>query len=232
MNKTSRLRIIGHRGAKGLAPENTIQSIEKAIGLGVDEVEVDVRVTADHIPVLVHDAFVADPSGMRLAVHAHDYRELCGHKADLPTLKQAIEAVGGRVPLQIEIKPHEPLVPIIKVLRTALSNGAPADDLIISSKDFRVLKEVKREMPMLPLVVIERWSGVRASYRCRKLQTNRVSMNQLWLWSGFIRAVRRRGKLLSAYPLNNAKKAAKWQRAGLYGAITDYPDIFTEHTKH
>ena len=49
------VRIIGHRGARGLFPENTIAGFERALELGVDMVEIDVQVTADGVPVVVHD---------------------------------------------------------------------------------------------------------------------------------------------------------------------------------
>lgn len=48
--------VIGHRGAAGVAPENTLESIEAALAAGADAVEIDVRVTDDGIPVLLHDA--------------------------------------------------------------------------------------------------------------------------------------------------------------------------------
>ena len=46
---------IGHRGARGIAPENTLKSIYKAIEHHADEVEIDLRVTKDHVPILFHD---------------------------------------------------------------------------------------------------------------------------------------------------------------------------------
>jgi hypothetical protein len=48
--------IIGHRGAAGLAPENTLASFKKAYELDVDMIEFDVRLTKDNIPVLMHDS--------------------------------------------------------------------------------------------------------------------------------------------------------------------------------
>lgn len=48
--------VVGHRGAAGLAPENTLESIEAALSAGADAVEIDVRVTDDGVPILLHDA--------------------------------------------------------------------------------------------------------------------------------------------------------------------------------
>ena len=48
-------KIIGHRGAKDLAPENTIFSINEAIKYNLQFIEVDVKTTKDNIPFLLHD---------------------------------------------------------------------------------------------------------------------------------------------------------------------------------
>ena len=58
MNQKNNLnlpRIIGHRGVKNLAPENTIESILEAIRLGLKWIEVDVKISKDGIPFLLHD---------------------------------------------------------------------------------------------------------------------------------------------------------------------------------
>ena len=55
MGKTKSPRVIGHRGAAGYAPENTLASVQYAAELGVKWVEVDVKITADEVPVLFHD---------------------------------------------------------------------------------------------------------------------------------------------------------------------------------
>ena len=48
-------KLIGHRGVKDLAPENTLQSINQAIQLNIKWIEVDVKISKDHIPFLLHD---------------------------------------------------------------------------------------------------------------------------------------------------------------------------------
>jgi glycerophosphoryl diester phosphodiesterase len=53
-------------------------------------------------------------------------------------------------------------------------------------------------------------------------------MNRQWLWSGFIRAASRGNHQLTAFTVNSPRQARRWERAGLYGVVTDYPDRF-EH---
>jgi len=73
------MKIIGHRGARGLAPENTIASLMKAIEHHVDEIECDVRVTKDQVAVLMHNGHLIDQSGTKLAISQHSYAELLAH---------------------------------------------------------------------------------------------------------------------------------------------------------
>jgi glycerophosphoryl diester phosphodiesterase len=220
------MKIIGHRGARGLAPENTLASLEKALEHHVDEIEFDVRVTKDNMPILHHDEDVSDPTGRKLRISTHSYKELTAHKSNLATLEEVFESLKPSTPLLIEIKPDEPLEPIISVLKQYLDKKWPLGKVAFCSFSFSALQEIKRAFPEASLVVNERWSGVRASARARKLGTKRITMRAEWLWSGFIRQVAKNGYQLSAYTVNDPAKAKKWQRYGLYGVVTDFPDRF------
>ena len=219
------MKIVGHRGAKGLAPENTIASFEKALEHGVDEIECDVRITKDDVAVLVHDSHLHDASGAELLVRQHTLQELREHRPDLTTLEDALRTVNRKAPVMIELKPHEETQPVVKVITKLLHEGWQPKDFSFVSFDFVILKELQQKLPEIELVVDEMWSGVRASYRARKLGTKRINMFSWWLWSGFVHAMSRNYQL-SAFPLNNPQKARRWAKAGLTGVITDYPDKF------
>ena len=225
MRYTVRVKIIGHRGARLLAPENTIAGFKKALEHNVDEIECDVRITEDNVAVLIHDPYLHDPGGARLPVSKHTYEELTNHKNDLATLEEALRFVGRRVPVMIELKPREDPGPAVAVVRKLLAEGWQTTDFALVSFDFAILQELKRQLPQIELVVDEMWSGVRASRRARKLGARRINMFSWWLWSGFIRAMSRSYEL-SAFPLNNTRKARRWAKAGLSGVITDTPDLF------
>jgi glycerophosphoryl diester phosphodiesterase len=219
------MKIIGHRGARALSPENTIASLEKAIEHGVDMVEIDVRVTKDGVAVLHHDPVLHDADGGEISIAHTAYAELLRHKADLAALDHAIRAVQHRCKIMIEIKPGVPVKQTVAIIRDRLSRGWRLDEFMIASFDFKVLRELKRELPGIALVVIERWSGVRASHRARKLGTRYINMNQRWLWIGFLKSMKRGRYKLSPYTINDPAKAKRWQRY-LYGVITDRPDLF------
>src|SRR5438067_3620589 len=91
---TKRLDLQGHRGARGLKPENTLPSFEAALDAGVTSIEPDVHLTRDGVPVLVHDPFVSPrqfrlgpgstspPPRPRLLVSTLTLAELRGYRAD------------------------------------------------------------------------------------------------------------------------------------------------------
>jgi glycerophosphoryl diester phosphodiesterase len=218
--------IIGHRGARGLAPENTLLGIKKGLEHGVDEIECDLRVTKDHVVILHHNKYLRDPSGRHLRISEHTYKELVEHKPDLATFEQAIDTLNRRRPLYVEVKSDEPTGPIIKVIRHYLDDGWQPYDFRLASFSLKILTALRKALPTLPLVVNESWSGVRASHRARKLRATRISMNARWLWSGYVWATTRGGHELVAFTVNNPNKALTWQRYGLSGVVTDYPDRF------
>lgn len=214
------MKIIGHRGARGLAPENTLASIRAALGCDVDEVEIDVRITRDGVPVLSHDRMVA-VEGKPLLISSHTLAELRTSMPEFATLEQAIMVVEGRAVLRIEIKHGEPVGPVADVISRL---DRPAQ-LRIGSKSQRVLRESHALLPDIPKVVIEPWSGVRAHFRARQVGTKHLSMRSWWLWRGFLRSMHRRGYQIDPYTMNDPRKVAKWVPY-ISGIVTDYPDRF------
>lgn len=220
------MKIIGHRGACGLAPENTIASLLKALEHHVDELEFDLRVTKDQIVVLHHDAKLIDPNGQKHRIAEYTYADLKRHKPDLATFEAALDTIGHQVLLHIEVKPHEATKPIVALIKGRLATGWKLEDFLLGSNSQKTLLELHAALPDIQKVVIEPWSGVRAGRRARQVNTQRISMNQRWLWWGFIRSVVNSGWQLYAYTLNDPAKAKRWANCGLYGVITDYPDRF------
>lgn len=184
------MKIISHRA-------NSLIAIEKALRQKVDKIEIDVRVSTKGQAVLSHDSPGEDST----------------------TLSDALKAANGKCPVIVEIKPEEPVEPIIEVLKEH-------KNIEVASFDFKVLLGVKTALPKVPLIVLDKWSGLRATRRARKLGTSSIAMNQKWLWSGFIRSISASGFKLSAYTLNDPTKASRWAEHGLFGVVTDYPDRF------
>ena len=225
------MKIIGHRGALGLAPENTLSSLSKGLEHKIDGVEFDLRVTSDNKVILNHDPFVLDPAGGKLTIKDHTLAELRAHKPDLATFEEALKVLDQNRLAFIEVKPQVPTKQIIQILKQQLKNGWPSQNLFLLSFSFETLAKLHKALPDLPVMVLEKWSAVRAQHRARKLDTVYLNMGHRWLWWGLIQLMNSRGWKLHTYTLNNPQKASKWAKRGLYGIVTDYPDLFQGHTK-
>lgn len=99
--------IIGHRGARGLGPENTLLALRKGMACA-DLVEVDLRLTRDGIPVAIHDATVDRTTNGTGPVKGHTVEDLAGLDAGegerIPTLGEVLDLVRNVTGLVVEIK--------------------------------------------------------------------------------------------------------------------------------
>jgi glycerophosphoryl diester phosphodiesterase len=111
--------VVAHRGASALEPENTLASFESALRAGADVVELDVRLTADGVPVVLHDPDVAattDGTGYIHELTIGQVKDLDasrgrGPRQEIPTLVQALDLLADhRAAVNLEIKnlPGEP----------------------------------------------------------------------------------------------------------------------------
>lgn len=246
MSEDKKLRIVGHEGARGLAPENTMAALLKGLECGADELEFDIHVSKDSVPVLNHDTVIHTDTGEEFIIADHSYKELRSIKKDLTTLEDVLRTLGPRISLLIEIKPSQPTKPIIAVIRKALRHKVPPQNLTLESYDYQLLKELHTALPLLPTAIVEDWLRPRARKRAQELHTTRIHMLEYWLGVGFIRSMSNEGYQLYSYSptnakiekwmkllgrtgrISNPKRIKKWVGAGLAGVITDYPDRYQQ----
>jgi len=109
--------VVAHRGASSTHPENTLPSFAAALELGAPAVEFDVRLTADGVPVVMHDPDVSRTTDGQGLVHELTAAEIATLRAGtrqepagVPPLRQVLELLSGRAAAAIEIKdiPGEP----------------------------------------------------------------------------------------------------------------------------
>lgn len=230
MKQRGKAVIVGHRGAKGLALENTAMSMEAALRYGVDQVEVDLRVSKDGVVVLLHDGRAIARDGQRIQVGEHTYRELLGYFPDLLTLEDLLLLVNRRCVIMLEYKERAAIQLSLMILKRFMAQGWTAADFMFASFDYETLKRLHRAMPDVPVVVLESWSSLRAARRANHLGTPYLSMDQRFLWWGMIWLVSRKYKLF-CYPHHKLihikhAKPNRWTKYGLHGVITDYPNFF------
>jgi len=146
--------VIGHRGASGYAPENTMASFERALALGADAIELDIHPTRDGELVVIHDLELARTTSGRGRVSDHPLAEIRALDAGswfgpsfagerVPTLRQVLEWARGRVKVVIEIKQgpvFHPQIPAL--LLEVLDRAAMRADVLVISFDHFSVKEM------------------------------------------------------------------------------------------
>lgn len=110
--------IVAHRGISNEAPENTLLAFQLAVDLGADAVEMDVRLTADRVPVIYHYFYLEELTPLAGPIFKYTAKELrqvrVASKArpensePIPTLREIMETIGGKIGLEIELKGPEP----------------------------------------------------------------------------------------------------------------------------
>lgn len=149
------MKIFGHRGAAGLAPENTLKSIKAAIKAGVDAIEVDVRLTSDDHFVLSHDISTGRRGSPDMTVSQTTLKDLKAVKlhdgTTIPTLQEAVKTAGS-VPLIVEAKGDNWAGVLSKFLKSKPKHSAS-----VIAFNHRELARFRALCPEVPVYALEHW---------------------------------------------------------------------------
>jgi glycerophosphoryl diester phosphodiesterase len=233
-------RVIGHRGACGLAPENTVASFRKAADLGVRWVEFDVHLSADGVPVVIHDDTVNRTTSGRGKVAALTLKELQALDAGtwfeprfqnerVPTL-EAVVALLGRlgVGAVVEIKPspgteEATAEATVRLLMQSWPDHLPPP--MVSSFEIAALERAHEVAPGIArALLVER---VRGNWQPEvdRLGCSALHAEQSRLDAKTVASVTRAGLPLFTYTVNDTARAAELFQWGVAAVFTDRPDL-------
>jgi len=234
-------KIIGHRGAKGYAPENTLVGIHTAADMGVEWVELDVKLTMDKVPIIFHDDTLdrtTNGSGLVAETLYSDIQalEAGSHFADsfagvsIPTLEDALEVIIDRgLGLNLEIKPCAGReIETTEHALDILTSIWDEDDKILISSFQHVSLETAMEMaPNLPRGFLmetqwqENWQDFVSHLKASTVNVNgneitREEVEQI---------IDETGLPILAYTINEPDRARHLQSWGVDAFFSDVPDI-------
>lgn len=248
--EASRLLIMGHRGAREIAPENTLAAYGFAIECGVDALELDVQLTADGELAVMHDARLdrtTDGHGELRQYTLAQLKELnaAAHHAGLdygiqriPTLQEVYDFVQGRVQINIEIKTDAAgaRYPGVeeKVVELVLRNQAESYT-IVSSFSFPSVAAVRDMVPAGPRLYAivgreyfsAKGSAAPASLAAdlRDLGVRWVAVQKEYLTPELIAALKAESVAVHAWVVNDAAEMWRLVGLGVDAITTDRPDI-------
>ena len=228
----SNILIIAHRGASGLVKfENTLESFEKAIALGVPLVEFDVRKTKDNFFVCYHDASLDD---VKLAdCSYHRILEMSKSNGfDIPLLENVIILCKGRIRLDIELKETGYELAVLNLIKNYLDYP----DYVIKSFNDSSIKAIKRADKNVTTglllgkdrpknLLFTRLSELFPEYRLFRTKADFVSPNYRLLTLGFSWRMKLIKKNIYVWTVNDAKLMMQVAKQGVFALITDRPDL-------
>lgn len=224
------MKIIGHRGAAGLALENTLESLKKAVELGVDAVEFDVRLTRDRKLVLCHDDNLSKVSLSHAKIDNLDLEELKRVKLKngkaIPTLEEALGTVGSTQAI-IEVKVEDCADELLEVI-----DKFPKANVAIASFKHKLAAQIKKLRPDLK-VYLAGFIGPSETFKAaQRANADGLDLNAWALNIITYRLARRAGMEIMVYTINQP-----WVARFIHkfypdvSIVTDFPDKFIQRGK-
>lgn len=242
--------IIAHRGASGSAPENTIAAFQLAVHQGADAIELDVRLTADKVPVVLHDAVLDRTTDSRGPLRDFTLAALRGVDAGarftsdggrtfpfrggavrIPTLADVLQGF-PEIPLLLEIKEVSAQAAVKQVL---VEEGAVARCVLAS--EHHAALELFRESPF---AVAASGTEIGALYRAALLRRIPAGVVYRALSvperhrglrvpiRSFVAAARRLGCPVHVWTINQPSAAERLWSVGVSGIVTNFPELIRE----
>jgi glycerophosphoryl diester phosphodiesterase len=215
---------IGHRGACGHAPENTLASIEQAIALGCAFTEVDVQRTADGALVLLHDPNVnrtTDGKGLAAEMNLEDLRQLdAGEGQKIPTLEEALQAADGKIGLILELKAEGLAYDLVAIVRASGFAGP----LIYASFGQDDLQHIRRIEPDARTLVLFKGLPKNPVAEATQVQATHVGLRFDKATAPLVRALHKAGLNVFVYTVNRPKDIQRMRTVDVDGIVSDRPE--------
>jgi glycerophosphoryl diester phosphodiesterase len=236
-----RILNLAHRGASAVTPPNTLAAFEKAAELGADGVELDVHLSADGVPVVIHDFTVdgtTDGTGRVDHLALAQLRELdAGSSFDpmfrgerIPTLEQVLETVGRHLLLNIELKTTSLWDNGLEraVVAQVENHGLDDGRVLFSSFNHIALRRAKKiaphipvgllHAPDLPLPLRQLWLSPFVPHEARHPKHTMVN-------TAYVTQAHRRDLLVNTWTVDEPVEMIRLIDLGVDCIITNRPDV-------
>lgn len=243
------VHVLGHRGAAGLGPENTLPAMDAAAALGVG-FELDVTLSADGEVVVIHDDSVDRttdgegevselPWSSLQALDAGAWYDAAYAGTGLPTLDQVLERFAGKVPIDIELKTTPRKAELAKAVVAAVKRHDATGSVFVTSFDPYLLEQVALAEPAIRRgQLTSRFKGadlnaieklvLRRMWLNGKSQPDAIAVEDARASKGFVRRWQRRGYAVLVWTVDDPARIRELREIGVDGVITDRPDSALE----
>ncbi len=218
---------VGHRGAKGYEPENTIRSIRKAIELGVSWVEVDVHIVQNRLVVIHDETFERTTNGYGLVADSSiEYlRSLDAGKGEqIPFLEEVFQCTGKGVGVNIELKVERTAETVAHFIEQRIAEGWSGEQILVSSFNHQELVRLKSILHWVRTGAL--FVGLPVDYAAYGERIGAYSVNPAheYVNEAFVEDAQRRGLKVWAFTVNTPEQVLRMKRCGVDAVFSDYPD--------
>ncbi|MBG56192.1 MAG: hypothetical protein CL935_03565 [Deltaproteobacteria bacterium] len=241
--------VVAHRGYSARFPENTASAFDAAISAGADMIELDVCITKDRVPVVIHDQTLertTDGAGMVSELNLSELKKLDAGSwfspefkgESIPTLEEILLQIRGKISVNIEIKPETyelagPPDAIEKKICIMVEKFGLKESVLISSfehsffpkiKFWHKKDKVKNSLRIAPLHEKE-VSEENALNLCKETDAYSFHHDEKFLTPSLIEILKKNQFRTIAYTINNENRIEELTQWGVTGIITDDPEI-------
>ncbi|MEZ6188464.1 MAG: glycerophosphodiester phosphodiesterase [Planctomycetota bacterium] len=217
------MKIMGHRGARHEAPENTLPSIQRALDAGCEAIEVDVQPTRDGGLVVIHDETLERTTDGQGRVDAHDLAALraldAGDGARVPTLPEVLALCRGRAELFVELKSPGCEARVVEAIRAA----DQAAECLVKSFVHPWLETVKALEPRLRTACLLYGRPSDPAGVVRAAGADVLSLGIALVDEALIEACHAGGFGVCVWNLNDPSQVARYRAWGVDYLGTDVP---------
>lgn len=220
------LTLVGHRGAMGLEPENTLRSFLRAEQEGADEIELDLWLSKDGQLVILHDGNVertTNGTGDVAAMTLAEIKQLdAGLGETVPTFDEVLDAV--ELPIQAEIKTTAAARAVIDTIR----DRRLLDRITVTSFHADILAAAKEYLPDVRTGLIYSGAPTDSVEVAKSLDAGLLCLGIGTLSLELVEQAHQADLGVIAWPVNDTERLASAREIGVDGVTTDYPGLLRE----
>ena len=220
---------IGHRGAKGLVTENTIASIEKALSLKVDGIEIDVHRCKSGELVVFHDFTLDRLTNGTDEVSNFTLAELKKLKVEkrysIPTLEEVLDLVNCKCFINIELKGKNTSTRTVEIIEDYIEkHNWKYDDFIVSSFQHQELVNVYNLNKQIALGVLTKANLEEAIAFAKEVEAKAIHPNFALLSNTNVKFAKDKGYKVNTWTVNNPEAIKRMKKYKVDAIISDFPD--------
>ena len=231
--------IIGHRGANGSEPENTLVSFQKALEMQVDGIELDVHLSADGELMVIHDETIdrtTNGSGFvnKLSLSQLKYFSIKEKNSNsflaepaqqIPTLKEVFELVNQDCFINIELKSYETADKVVELIEDYVSEKKwKYEQFLVSSFDWNALQQVRFLNDEISIGVLTETDLDLALAFAKFIQAKSINPDFHLLTKENTSKIQEKGIQVFPWTVNEPEDIEKIKSLNVNGIITDFPN--------